>query len=136
MVPVPGASFGGTPVSRYFPFCVGLGEKIGMELFHPLAVLELVLSGKDFLVREAAVLNRQNRAVVGSTLGALPPFGGRFPNVCPPNRTYTSLCIRLFITNNNLCFLTFLYQSIVFCTYYQGLSFAFKHQVLPWLATL
>lgn len=64
-----------------------------MELFHPLAVLELVLSGKDFLVREAAVLNRQNRAVVGSTLGALLPFGGRFPNVCSPQTVRTRLCV-------------------------------------------
>ena len=38
-------------------------KKVGMELLHPFAVLELVLSGEYLLVRKLAVLDWQKRTV-------------------------------------------------------------------------
>ena len=60
---VPCAGLGDTPSSRHSPFRIDFGEKVGMELFHPFAVLELVLSGEYLLVRKLAVLDWQKRTV-------------------------------------------------------------------------
>ena len=61
--PVPCAGLGDAPASRHSPFRVDLGEKVRMELFHPRAIFELVLSGEYLLVRKLPVFNRQKRAM-------------------------------------------------------------------------
>ena len=60
---MPGTRFGNAPPPRHSPLRIDLGKEVGMELFHPLAELVLVLSREYLLVRKAVVLDRQQRAV-------------------------------------------------------------------------
>ena len=61
--PVPSTGLGDAPTSLHSPLRVDLGEKVRMELFHPRAIFELVLSGEYLLVRKLPVFNRQKRAM-------------------------------------------------------------------------
>ena len=61
--PVPCTGLGNAPASFHSPLRIYLGEEVGMELFHPLAKLELVLSGEYLLVCKLPVSDWQKRAM-------------------------------------------------------------------------
>lgn len=61
--PVPCAGLGDAPASLHSPLRVDLGEKVRMELFHPRAIFELVLSGEYLLVRKPPVFDWQKRTM-------------------------------------------------------------------------